>query len=287
MTRYLHAGAAADSNFIVDGFQAMLPPAMRVLAAAAGACLLAVVFAASAGAGDGMRGVRQEGGYAGFLIGAGRLSSEIRDIDGFANWGNPGATLGYSAGGEVGGVVAGRRFALGGVDVRVEAEAIRGDLSARTDGLDPTCPDESAAARMRWAAAARVGVERRIGEVRAFALAGPAVARIVNSVTDIDYNEGCLGRVPKGNLHVDADDSFRSASTRLGWTLGIGIETEMAPRWLLRLDGAYFDFGKRSYRVNRSGDGSCGPGGPRAPCTYSIRNRMTALRVAILYRFER
>ncbi len=41
------------------------------------------------------------------------------------------------------------------------------------------------------------------------ATAGPASARIVNSVTDTDY-------------------SFRRKSTRIGWTLGVGIETDSA-----------------------------------------------------------
>ena len=84
---------------------------------------------------------------------------------------------------------------------------------------------------------------------------------------------------------LDADDSFRRESTRFGWTLGIGIETELTPRWAIRLDGAYFEFGEQSYRVNRSLNNSCGPNGPRAPCSYTIRNRTTALRLAIVYRF--
>lgn len=68
-----------------------------------------------------------------------------------------------------------------------------------------------------------------------FAVAGPALAYIVNSVTDTDYSgNSCLER----DLRLDADDSFRNESTRLGWTLGVGVETEMAPQWMLRLDGA-------------------------------------------------
>ena len=256
-------------------------PRRRHLPAFAAAWLLPIVSMTSAEAEDGRNGLPWAGSYAGISVGIGHLSNGIRDVDGFANWGNPGSTRDYDAGGAVGGVFAGRRFALGGLGLRYEVEAMLGDLSARTDGLDPTCPDEAADTRLRWAVAARIGVEEEIGNVRAFALAGPALARIVNTVTDTDYTGSCLER----DLRLDADDSFRRESTRFGWTLGIGIETELTPRWTIRLDGAYFDFGKQSYRVNRSLNNSCGPNGPRAPCSYTIHNRTTALRLAIVYRF--
>ena len=259
-----------------------IPRAWHLLAMA-GAWLLLIVSATSAGAEGSQRGSAWAGSYAGLSVGIGRLSNDIRDVDGFANWGNPGSALDYDATRAVGAVFAGRRFAVGGVGLRYEVEAMPGGLSGRTDGLDPTCADEAAATRLRWAVAARFGVEQEIGNVQTFALVGPVLARIVNAVTDTDYTGSCLER----DLRFDADDSFRSESTRLGWTLGIGIETELAPRWVLRLDGAYFDLGEESYRVNRSLNNPCGPDGPRAPCTYTIDNRMTALRIAVVYRFGR
>ena len=247
----------------------------------AGACLLLVMTAAPVGAEDGTRGSLWRGSYAGILAGTGRLSNTIIDLDGFANWGRPGSTLEYDASGIIGGALAGRRFAFGGVNLLYELEWMLGNLSASTDGLDPTCPDEVAATRIPWTLAGRFGVEERIGAVRLFVVAGPALARVVNSVTDTDFSGSCLER----QLRFDADDSFRSESTRAGWTLGFGLETEVTPNWALRLDGAYFDFGSDRYRVNRSGNNTCGPQGPQAPCTYAIGNRMTALRVAVIYRF--
>lgn len=247
----------------------------------AGAWLVFIMAAAPAGAEDGAGGSLWQGTYAGILAGTGRLSNTIIDVDGFANWGHPGSTLEYDTSGTVGGAFAGRRFVLGGVNLRYELEWMLGDVSASTDGLDPTCPDEVAATRIRWTMAGRFGVEDRIGPIRLFAVAGPALGRIVNSVTDTDFSGNCLER----QLRFDADDSFRSESTRAGWTLGFGLEAEMTPNWALRLDGAYFDFGSQRYRVNLSGNNTCGPGGPRAPCTYSIGNRVTALRIALIYRF--
>lgn len=258
-------------------------PRGRRLPTVAGAWLLLLIAAVPAGAEDGMLGRLWEGSYVGLLAGAARLSNTIIDIDGFANWGHPGSTLEYDASGGAGGALAGRRFVFGGVSLRYEVEGMLGNLLARTDGLDPSCPDEVATARFRWTAAARFGVEDQLGAVRLFAAAGPALARVVNSVTDTDFSGSCLER----DLRFDADDSFRHESTRAGWTLGFGLETEVTPNWTFRLDGAYFDFGEERYRVNRSMNNTCGPDGPRAACTYSVGNRITALRIAMIYRFGR
>lgn len=221
--------------------------------------------------------------YAGGFAGVGWGINRLVDVDGFANWGNPGSALSYTRFGALGGAFAGRRFAFGRLGFRMEAEAILGNLPAGTRRLDPTCPDEAAMSRFRWVAAVRVGIEEDIGALRIFASGGPALARIVNSVTDTDYSgTECLER----DLRLDSDDSFRSASTRIGWAVGAGVEARLAPRWALRLDGSYFDFGKRRYRVNLSGNNPCGPGGPNTACTYTVRNRLGILRLALVYRFD-
>ena len=220
-----------------------------------------------------------EGQFAGVFVGAGQSSNTLLDIDGFADWGNPGSTTGYNKSGAVGGAFFGRQTD----NMRYELEFMLGGLTAHTDKLDPTCTDESATSKLNWTLAARFGVTDSVGQTRAFAVAGPALASIDNSVTDIDFSEprSCL----KGRTWVDTDDSFRDSSTHFGWTLGFGIETEVAPNWLLRFEGVYFDFGKESYQVNLSRNNPCGHG-PRAPCTYSIDNRLTALRIGMVYYFE-
>ena len=63
-----------------------------------------------------------------------------------------------------------------------------GDLSAGTNRLDPGCTDEAAASRFRWISTVRVAVEETIGDFDVFVSGGPALARIVNSVTDTDYS---------------------------------------------------------------------------------------------------
>ena len=146
-----------------------------------------------------------------------------------------------------------------------------------TNRLDPEGLDETAESEVFWIATASSGVEHTIGRVTVFGTGGLAIARIANSVTDID------SMPPR----MDPDDSFRDVSTDLGWTIGIGVETSLADAWALRLDGSYLGFGRSTHEVNRSADIRCGPGNPRRPCPYDIKHTLGIVRLGIIYRFGR
>ena len=221
------------------------------------------------------------GSYAGVFAGSGQTGNRFIDVDGFANWGNPGSVVDYDDDGFVGGVLIGKKFEIDGTAFRIELDAAFGDLSARTSKLDPTCPDESAESELRWISTARVGVEEAVGRATVFATGGLAAARITNSVTDIDHRGTCL----EMQLRLDPDDSFRDTSTEFGWMIGAGVEVLLANAWTLRLDGSYLDFGRDTYYVNRSGDGRCGRDGPRRPCPYQVENRVGIVRLAVIHRF--
>ena len=183
----------------------------------------------------------------------------------------PGSRTGYSGAGAVGGLLVGKRFGIGGVWFRVEADAMFGDLSAGTNGLDPGCTDEAAASRFRWIATVRVGVEETIGDVGVFVSGGPALARIVNSVT-IPTTAG---------VHVwkricALTPTIRSAAVRRKSDGRSAPVSSCAGR--SRFDGSYLDFGSETYRVNLSGNNSCGPGGAMRPCRYTVRNRLGVVR---------
>ncbi len=258
------------------------PPAAWRRMAGALLLLLAVAGGASARAGGADTASGPTGFYAGAFAGAGWTANRLVDVAGFANWGNPGSRLSYGGSGPVGGLLVGKKFAFGGVQARIELDAAAGRLSAGTRELDPTCTDEAAESRFRWAASLRVGIERTVGGMTAFASGGPALARIVNSVTDTDYSgASCLER----DLRLDPDDSFRKSAARLGLALGAGVEAPLAASWSLRLEASWLDFGRETYLVNRSGNNSCGRGGPRAPCPYTIENRLITLRLAVIRSF--
>ena len=221
------------------------------------------------------------GVYAGIFAGTGRSDHRLVDVDGFADWGNPGSITDYDHRGFAGGVLAGRTFEVNGTRLRLEIDGTFGDLSARTSALDPTCTDESADSDLRWVATARIGVAEPLGRATVFATGGLAAARIVHSVTDIDYSgTSCLER----DLRLDPDDSFRDHSTELGWVIGVGVEAPLADAWTIRLDGSYLDFGRSTHYVNLSANNTCG-GGARRPCRYDIESRLGIVRLAIIRRF--
>lgn len=214
--------------------------------------------------------------YAGVFAGYARLNNRLIDVDGFANWGHPGSGSNYNDDGLAGGVLVGKKFEIGEVPFRIELDGTFGDLSATTNRLDPEGLDETAKAEFRWSVTTRAGIEQAVGPATVFATGGLAVARIANSVTDIDFPP----------TRVDPDDSFRDSSTEIGWVVGIGVETPLADVWRLRLEGSYMDFGSSTHYVNRSGDNVCGPGNPRRPCPYHIENTLALVRLVLIYPFS-
>ena len=214
--------------------------------------------------------------YAGVFAGYARLNSRLIDVDGFANWGYPGSGSTYHDDGLAGGLLVGKKFKVGGVPFRIEVDGTFGDLSADTNTLDPEGLDETAKAEFRWSVTTRAGVEQAVGRSTIFATGGLAIARIANSVTDIDFPP----------TRLDPDDSFRDSSTEVGWVVGAGVETPLSDTWTLRLEGSYMDFGSSTYSVNRSGNNACGPGNPRRPCPYNIEHKLGLVRLGLMYPFS-
>lgn len=247
-------------------------------AAVALAALLTLAAAGPANADNGSVAQARTGSYAGVFAGSGRAGNHLVDVDGFANWGNPGSVVDYDDNRFVGGALLGRKFEIDGTPLRFELDAMLGRPSAGSSALDPTCPDESVASELRWITTARVGVEETFGRATVFATGGLAAARIANSVTDIDYRGSCL----EMELRHDADDSFHDATLHFGWVIGAGVDVALDREWTFRLEGSYLDFGRDTYHVNHSANNSCGRGGPREPCAYEIANRLGVVRVAII-----
>lgn len=216
--------------------------------------------------------------YAGIFAGPGFMRNRILDIDGFADWGNPGSVSKYDDTGFVGGVLVGGKFDVGCLTLRMELDGALTNVSASTDKLDPEGLDETAESEFSWIVSARGGVEQGIGRVTVFVTGGLAFAGISNSVTDIDSDDS-------GSM-VDPDDSFSKDSTEVGWVIGAGLETELSDVWALRLEGLYLDFGESTHLVNRSANNRCcGPETPRRAAYYEVENRLSTARLAIIRRF--
>ena len=244
----------------------------------AAAAVLFVATAASASAAVAPQS-DPEGFYAGCFAGAGAIAARIVDVDGFANWGHPGHSVGYDHAGFVGGALIGRRWDTGGLGFRVELDGTFGRLSATTSRLDPVGLDETALSEVRWVATVRGGVDRPLGGAVVFGSGGLAVARVAESVTDIDYGGGLPPR-------IDPDDSFIGRAADAGWVVVAGFDVPLGRAWALRLEGAYLDFGGRTYTVNRSGNNRCGPGNANRPCPYDVRARLGLFRWGLVHHFD-
>ena len=216
--------------------------------------------------------------YAGLFTGSAWSDNQIEDVEGFANWGVSGWSLDYNDSGLVFGVLAGRKLELAGIPLRLEVDGMLGDMTARSNRVDPVGLDETVETEFRWLASARIGVEHAMGPVLLFATTGMALSRVDRSVTDIDSGRDMA-------LHVDPDDSFSDRTTEVGWVAGAGLETRWTKAWNMRLEGLYMDFGRSTHYVNHSGNNHCGPDGLQKPCPYKIDNALGVIRLAITYRF--
>ncbi|MDE0097028.1 MAG: outer membrane beta-barrel protein [Gammaproteobacteria bacterium] len=240
--------------------------------------LLLLAHAGTARAGGEGAALRWGKPYAGVFAGSRQADHRVIDVEGFANWGNPGWSVEYDRSGFAGGVLAGWKFLGGGLPLRIEVDGMSGGGTATSNLLDPEGLDETVRSEFRWIATARIGIEHPAGPATVFAGGGLALAGIDSSVTDIDFG-------PDMPTRADPDDSFRDSSVEAGWVFGIGVEAPLATNWLLRLEGSYLDFGRSSHQVNHSGDGRCGPDGPRRPCPYDIENDLGIVRLAIIRQF--
>ena len=137
--------------------------------------------------------------------------NRIVDVEGFANWGNPGWAVDYDDAGFVGGVLMGKKFETGGVPFRIEFDGTFGGLSAASNKLDPEGLDETVETEFRWIATARVGVEQAVGPATVFA------SRRAGGYAGRQFGDRHRFR-PR---HADADGPRRFLSRRLhGGRLG-------------------------------------------------------------------
>ena len=104
-----------------------------------------------------------------------------------------------------------------------------------------------------WYATARARVGTSTGPAFLYATGGLAAVNVENSVT-----------VGAARYAIDG--------TRVGWTFGGGIETELGPQWSARLESLYMDVGKETLTAP-TGD------------TVEFKNRFTVVRAGLSYKF--
>jgi outer membrane immunogenic protein len=61
------------------------------------------------------------------------------------------------------------------------------------------------------------------------------------------FTPGLAGTTPLGAPLVLAGAVVSSSDTRVGWTVGGGIERKFSPNWSAKLEYLYMDFGTKTY----------------------------------------
>jgi outer membrane immunogenic protein len=180
------------------------------------------------------------GGYVGFEFGVGWGTAQQTDPTGFSsgpfspNGAFVGGTLGYNW-------QMYNNWVLG-----LEGDASWADIGASTPGSDTTATshlgtgsttafgcggvDQLCQAKLESIETFRGRVGYAFGYVMPYATAGLAVGTLHGQEGDVPFN----GAYGSGN------------STVVGWTAGLGFEAMILPRWTVKLEGLYTDFGKHT-----------------------------------------
>jgi outer membrane immunogenic protein len=168
------------------------------------------------------------GFYLGVEGGAGWGNAVQMDATGF-NSGN------YTPNGAFVGGTIGYNWQFANWVYGLEGDASWADISAFTPGTDPIAgPCGGLPSRCATKLEAIETVRGRVGY--AFGYVMPYIT----------------GGLAVGSLHgeegdVAANGAFGSGTTTvLGWTVGTGVEAMILPRWTVKLEGLYTDFGKKT-----------------------------------------
>jgi opacity protein-like surface antigen len=180
------------------------------------------------------------GFYAGFNFGFGWGTAQQTDPTGFSS--GPFTPNGAFVGGTVGyNWQLYNNWVLG-----LEGDAAWADIGASTPGTDTTATthlgtgsttafgcggvNQLCQAKLESIETIRGRVGYAFGYVMPYFTGGLAVGTLHGQEGDVPFN----GAVGSGN------------STVVGWTAGLGFEASILPRWTVKLEGLYTDFGKHT-----------------------------------------
>ena len=223
-----------------------------------------------AAAGAGSWAGSYAGLYAGYGWGTADSTAPFDPGPGFFyNFG--GSNYSFSADGFMGGAMAGRNWQFQSIVAGIEGEI--GYLGLKGSRIDPNgiatgFPDTTTSVKSDWYGAftGRIGIPA--GEALVYAKAGAALLRAKATTVD-----PCIA--PPAGCGTETL-SMSGRKTLLGWTLGAGVEWRVAPRWTMKADLAWFDFG----HVDTSGVSSGG-----ATYFQSVDVTARAARIGLSYRY--
>ena len=194
-------------------------------------------------------------------------------------------TVGADESEPYGTLLIGKELIVNGVPVKIDVDNILGGI-ANADNVEE--PYENTNVKEQWLVTARADLEQKIGLGHLFFGGGMAVARISDSVINVDLKKE---QSQGGSVRSSGDNSLR-----VGWVVGLGVEIPLNKEniknvkgdgdWVLQMEGSYINFKEGASLIGSSGS-RCGSSGARIPCLNNIKDgEVTLVRLVLIRRFS-
>lgn len=210
------------------------------------------------------------GGYVGAFGGWARGKTTATDIEGEEYGGaTPGATMSLSDDGFVGGLTAGYNFQNGSWVFGPELEL--GWASIKKTHIDPNDNDDGLFAQYGFYGTATGRLGYAADRTLFYGKGGLAFARIKSAGGEFD---GVGEENDDGYWGFDGNEAGFGNKTRLGWTIGAGVEHALSEKWTVKAEYLYADFGSSTY--NNLED-------PDSP--FKFRDKLHSVKFGVNYQF--
>ncbi len=201
------------------------------------------------------------GWYAG--VSAGANWQQVQGQDNYTGY--PGATA--SADGFIGGGLIGYNWQNGNAVYGLEGDisGLTGSTSESSYGWGYRGDDlGTASSKIDWLSTIRGRMGLAVGNSMAYATGGLAIGGVKTSLDLTDGSDGIA--------------STSHTNTRVGWTVGTGVDQMWGPHWIVGLEGLFVDLGKSSntYQAGKS---------PYSQATITTRNQAFIGRFVASYKW--
>lgn len=210
------------------------------------------------------------GAYIGLFGGWARGKTSATDIEG-EEYGDatPGAAMGLSDDGFIGGVTAGYNFQHGSWVVGPELEL--GRVSIRKTHIDPLDDDDGLFTQYGLYGAVTGRLGYTASRTLFYGKGGLAFASIKSAGGEFD---GVGNEDDDGYWGFDGNEASFGDKTRLGWTIGGGVEHALSEKWTVKAEYLFADFGSTTYNNLEDMDGP-----------FSFKDQLHSLKFGLNYQF--
>jgi outer membrane immunogenic protein len=211
--------------------------------------------------------------WTGFYIGlnAGGISTDAtwKNLDGLEVW-FPGSSVTNTTTGFIGGGQLGYNWQRGHAVFGLEADMQYTSVN-QTNTVVPAIagfggPSPVLNDRIKWLATLRARSGLAVDNVLVYLTGGLAAAQTVHNLSTPN----------------DVDDTFNINKTKVGWTVGVGLEYMLWSNWTVKSEILYADLGTSSTTFTDFADGSCFF---VATCRFETRDTMWIGRLGVNYKF--